>query len=184
MALPLVSTDSPLDGSSMDSSVDDYFPSADKHRKAEATVSTSASMSKLSQQFSSFSRKKKQDKSTDDDGSANEPSSSKHRATRTTNVTDAKTGIQFLEVWDRDSRVLLHYLCPKHPNLKISNKGDLSRHLQSREHQPPGYCCVTSCGKKFTRLDALKRHVRNTILHAEDNLVIVEHENGADTQFG
>jgi hypothetical protein len=92
--------------------------------------------------------------------------------------TDPKTGRQFIVVRDRKGKVL-QYRCPVHSNLNVSRKGDMDRHLLTRDHQQPSYCCVESCGEKYTRIDSLKRHIDNH--HPKGSLEVVEHETGAET---
>jgi len=93
--------------------------------------------------------------------------------------TNPKTGKQFIVVQDKRGKVL-GYRCPDHPEINCSRLGDMQRHLQKRDHQQPSYCCVESCGKKFTRLDALKRHISN--LHPKGSLVVVVNGTGAETK--
>jgi hypothetical protein len=92
--------------------------------------------------------------------------------------TDPKTGRQFIVVRDRKGKAL-QYRCPDHPDISCSSKGDMGRHLLTIGHQLPSYHCIESCGRKFTRKDALKRHVNSN--HTKGSLVVVEHETGAKT---
>ncbi|KIJ62867.1 hypothetical protein HYDPIDRAFT_188792 [Hydnomerulius pinastri MD-312] len=50
--------------------------------------------------------------------------------------------------------------CP-HPSCPqiCASQGDLSRHLLSLRHTAPSFACL-SCGRSYTRADALKRHLR------------------------
>lgn len=52
--------------------------------------------------------------------------------------------------------------CPKCPFV-CQNAGDLPRHMERRDHQEAAYRCHGSnCGKSFTRVDARRRHLKNS----------------------
>ena len=62
----------------------------------------------------------------------------------------------------RDSRNRRLYKCRK-PNCKVrftKAHGDMQHHLKSLAHQPPScFCPVPKCGKRYTRPDAVVRHM-------------------------
>jgi hypothetical protein len=69
------------------------------------------------------------------------------------------------------------YKCEICPNFFAGSKGDLKRHSESLVHKPPSYVCeMPPCGKKFTRLDALKRHMKNA--HAPGKQAVKVFKNG------
>ncbi len=113
-----------------------------------------------------------------DTGDPGAPTPTPPTSTTDETETNPKKGKQVIVVRDKKGKVL-RYRCPVHPEISCSNKADMGRHLQTLDHQQPSFCCVESCGKKFTRIDALKRHISN--LHPKGNLVVVAHETGAET---
>jgi len=57
------------------------------------------------------------------------------------------------------ARAVGEFPCPvKSCDRMCRRIGDLTRHLQSRYHQPPSIPCPAGCSKVFTRKDAAKRH--------------------------
>ncbi|KAF9478833.1 hypothetical protein BDN70DRAFT_879423 [Pholiota conissans] len=55
------------------------------------------------------------------------------------------------------------YKCPECPDFYANSKGDLKRHGESLAHKNPSHFCMfEGCEKKFTRHDALKRHMNKT----------------------
>ncbi|KAH9481816.1 hypothetical protein JR316_0006343 [Psilocybe cubensis] len=56
------------------------------------------------------------------------------------------------------------YQCKTCPNMGTYHRGDMCRHQMSSKHKAPSFCC-TLCDKKFTRPDALKRHMSRENAH-------------------
>jgi hypothetical protein len=52
------------------------------------------------------------------------------------------------------------YWCSK-CNIEMGKRGDMTRHLQTLDHQEKSYICIPGCLDTFTRKDSLKRHVQN-----------------------
>jgi len=184
---------SSTDNALKDTEDDEYLPTRRTTRLRKPAYLLQASSSRVPTELPANTRRRKRDDSPDVEEEAKrhksdtgDPGASTPRPpTSTTHETeiDPKTGKQFIVVRDKKGKVL-KYRCPDHPDLNCSNRGDMGRHLQSRDHQQPSFCCVGSCGRKFTRLDALKRHVSNTNLHPKGSLVVVVvDETGAETHF-
>ncbi|KAF8886064.1 hypothetical protein CPB84DRAFT_1850208 [Gymnopilus junonius] len=91
------------------------------------------------------------------------PSTPKRKFKELEEQSDKVGGHQKASTSDKKPKVIQ---CPKCPHFRARAKGDMKRHLESLAHQPQSYyCSKPGCGKVFTRIDALKRHIQTTPGH-------------------